>query len=103
MKLPSERSIPRHRLRGLVWPGVEEERRALLRSDFCWRCDKLLLASLADARAYLGALVKGKGFVPRGDDWTMRPYPCPRGQGWHIGHNFRALQLLKAARRKRAA
>ncbi len=88
-----------HRLRALQWPGVAEERRVLLRSDWCGFCRKLQLATQADARTYLCSLIKSKRFRRRPDDYLLRPYKCPHGNGWHAGHDYAAQRLLKTAAR----
>jgi len=94
MKLPAEETVPRHRTDAITWDSEPVARRRLLKSDFCTLCGKLLLRTKADARSYIGLLLSGRGHGPHQNAFTLKPYKCPHGKGWHVGRDRKVAELL---------
>jgi|GEM_PF-6517425 len=86
---------PQHRLTELTWSDDTDARRRLEHTEFCALCKKLSLHDEAEARSYLGLLIRRK----RQHDYVMTPYRCPHGKGWHVGHNYAAIRVLKGGKR----
>ena len=87
-----EESLPAHRARMLTWSDEADARLRLVDSTFCHHCAKLSLASESEARSYIGLLLINKQH--RRDEFTLRPYKCPRNHGWHVGRDRRTADLL---------
>jgi hypothetical protein len=93
MKQRSEEKMPARIAATMTWSTKALARRRLLNSEFCKPCGKKLLRDKDDARSYIGLLLK---IAPaRPNEHLLRPYPCPMGQGWHIGHDEHVGALLR--------
>ena len=96
MKHRSKPLVPKHRKDAVTWSSEPEARERMLRAPFCGYCGKLLLASEADARSYIGLLVRKTPH--RHNGYALRPYRCPRKPGWHVGRDSKAVAFLEGKR-----
>jgi hypothetical protein len=87
--------IPQHRRDAMTWSSEAEARRRLIRIYFCGECQKLSLRTQTEARSYIGLLLLRQ----RQHDYVMKPYRCPHGNGWHAGHDYAAIRILKRGKR----
>jgi hypothetical protein len=91
--------IPPRRIEQLV--SIEltpARRRELLSAPYCGLCEKLAQPTQATARTYLAFLISRRSAAP--DDYLMRAYACPHGNGWHVGHNRKVSVVLRKARKR---
>jgi hypothetical protein len=89
----SEENLPARVAETVTWSTKALARRRLLNAEFCELCDKVLLSDQHDARSYIGLLLR---IAPRRpNEHLLRPYPCPRGRGWHVGHDSHVGALLR--------
>jgi hypothetical protein len=88
--------IPRHRLVDVTWFTVADARRRLLDASRCDLCHAHLLKTLADARSFIGLLMRTPGRWPHSDvAYTIRPYRCPHRDGYHVGLDRMIQQLFE--------
>lgn len=92
-------SIPPRCIEELVSIELTPARkRKLLAAPFCGLCEKLAQPTQALARTYLAFLISKRSGAP--DDHLMKAYPCPHGNGWHVGHNRSIIPVLRKARKR---
>jgi hypothetical protein len=90
--------IPPQRVAAVTFDSEPEARRRLLNSAFCNKCGKLSLRTKEDAHNYIGLLLSKKHRTPKCGEHTLAPYPCPRGNGWHVGRDQATAELLEATK-----
>jgi hypothetical protein len=94
MKPQTEENIPRRRIQALSFDSEIDARRRLEKSSFCAKCKKLSLDSRDDAHSYIGLKLAKRYTAPKRGSFTLMPYRCPHGNGWHIGRNSQTAALL---------
>jgi hypothetical protein len=98
MKHTAHSSIPRHRKDAVSFSNEAEARARMLQAEFCGYCKKLSLPTEADARSYIGLLIRTTPRKPMA--FTLHPYPCPHHEGqWHVGRDRKTVALLKGESR----
>lgn len=88
-------STPLHRKDEMVWTNRAEIRARLRKAPKCPHCGKPSFHTKTDARGFLAIIIGRRNWVPQANDYQLRPYRCPWGNGWHIGHDRRVAQLLE--------
>jgi hypothetical protein len=87
-------SIPKHRKDALIWTDRAEVRERLRRAPKCPHCRKRQFRTKGDARSFLALIIASRGDQAQPDDYQLKPYPCPWGNGWHVGHDRKLKELL---------
>jgi hypothetical protein len=82
----------RFRIDPLAFTNVQRAQAALYHTRFCDPCSKLGLNNQADARSYIGLLLRTRRNLKAGS-FALHPYLCRHGNGWHVGRNLAVLQL----------
>jgi hypothetical protein len=95
MKPRTEEEIPRRITAEVTFDTADEARRRLLESTWCSLCGKLSLKTKADAHNYIGLTLSKRWRTPKPGEHTWAPYPCPHGDGWHVGRNPETAELLR--------
>jgi hypothetical protein len=88
--------IPSHRKDAVTWSSEREALRRLGKPQRCHHCRKRALRTKADARTLIGLVIRR---APLWDDYQLKPYRCPYGNGWHIGHDRKLATLLRKGKR----
>lgn len=68
----------------------------------CERCNRAGHRQKAHARANIAAILRN----PLRSDpflWALKPYRCPYGVGWHIGHDWPLVTRMTEELKKRRA
>jgi hypothetical protein len=92
-------STPLHRKDAMVWTNRAALRDRLRKMPRCPHCRKRQLPTKADARSFLAMILTHPCRANRADDYQLRPYPCPWGNGWHFGHDRTIPELLKGKKK----
>ena len=73
-----------------------------IRAWWCERCRKTGHRRQIHARAHIAAIVRAP-LVGRPDPflYVLKPYRCPHGLGWHIGHDWHLVTWLAEQLEKR--
>lgn len=59
----------------------------------CEICRKKILANEEGAREHLGYILSKRIDIRKRGRWATVPYPCPHGNGWHVGRNHNTLMI----------
>jgi hypothetical protein len=93
-------STPLHRKDAMVWTNRAELRERLRKTPRCPHCRKRIFRTKTDARSFLALIISYRDRQEQADDYQLRPYACPYGNGWHFGHDRTVAKLLEEARKK---
>jgi hypothetical protein len=72
-----------------------------IRAWHCERCRKTGHRQLAHARANIASILRN----PRYRDpflWALKPFRCPHGLGWHVGHDWWLVTWMTEELKKRS-
>ena len=100
-----KQTIPLHCIVSVTWINKRHARERLRNSSWCGLCQKLALFTIDDARCYIGLILhrEKSGEEPRRYRSFLRPYPCPHGNGFHIGRDYKTAKLIEEKQQKRRA
>lgn len=95
MKRHEPYSTPLHRKDAMVWTNRAEIRKRLRSVPKCPHCRKRWFRTKTDARSFIAVIVTAVNREAQEDDYQLRPYKCPWGKGWHVGHDRTIAKLLE--------
>lgn len=100
-----KQTIPIHRIVSVTWISRQHAQERLRHAEWCDLCQKLSMANVDDAHAYIGLILyrEKHGAEPRRYRSYLRPYPCPHGNGFHIGRDSKTARLIEERQKRRAA
>jgi hypothetical protein len=75
-----------------------------IRAWRCERCKKTGHRQLAHARANIATILRNPFRQSSRPDpflWALKPYRCPHGVGWHVGHDWHLVTWMTEELKKR--
>jgi len=78
--------------RSLSFTNMREACEVYRAATICRECGKRSFRNEADARLYIGLLLRKAPKSGKGS-WAIHPYRCPHEHGWHVGRNHEVLMV----------